>query len=54
VQDIILKADCHTACQKISCFLTEPKDSSPCSQQPATGPHPEADEYSSHLPTQFP
>jgi hypothetical protein len=25
VQDIISKADCHSACQKVSCFLTEPE-----------------------------
>jgi hypothetical protein len=38
VQDIILKADCHSARQKISSFLTETEGSSPCSQKPATGP----------------
>jgi hypothetical protein len=41
VQDIILKADCYSACQKISCFLMEPEGSLPCSQKPATGPYPE-------------
>jgi hypothetical protein len=41
VQDIILKADCHSARQKISHFLTETEGSSPCSQKPATGPYPE-------------
>jgi hypothetical protein len=30
VQDIIWKADCHSACQRISCFLMEPKGSLPC------------------------
>jgi len=32
----------------------EPEGSLPSSQQPATGPHPEPDESSSHLPTLFP
>jgi hypothetical protein len=41
VQDIILKADCHSACQKISCFLMDPKGSLLCSHKPATGPYPE-------------
>jgi len=27
VQDIISKVDCHSACQKISCFLMEPEGS---------------------------
>jgi hypothetical protein len=41
VQDIIWKADCHSARQKISRFLTEPEGSSTYSQKPATGPYPE-------------
>jgi hypothetical protein len=47
VQDIIWKADCHSARQKISRFLTEPEGSSPCSQKPATRPYPEPTEFSS-------
>jgi hypothetical protein len=38
VQDIILKANCHSACQRISYFVMEP--SLPCSQKSATGPYP--------------
>jgi len=41
VQDIILKADCHSGCQKISCSLVVPEGLLPCSQEPATGPYPE-------------
>jgi hypothetical protein len=47
VQDIIWKADCHSPCQKISCFLMEPEGSWPCSQNPDTGPYPEPAESSS-------
>jgi hypothetical protein len=47
VQDIIWKADCHSACQTISHFLMEPEGSSSCSQKPATGPYPEPAESSS-------
>jgi hypothetical protein len=47
VQDIILKADCHSACQKISCFLMEQEGSLPYSQTPATGTYPEPAESSS-------
>jgi hypothetical protein len=41
MQDIIWKADCHSACQKISSFLMEPEGSLTCSQKLATGPYPE-------------
>jgi hypothetical protein len=44
VQNIIWKADCYSARQKISRFLTEPEGSLPSSQKPATGPYPEAAE----------
>jgi hypothetical protein len=36
VQDIIWKADCHSACQKIF-FLMEPEGSLPCPHKPTTG-----------------
>jgi hypothetical protein len=32
----------------------EPEGSLPLSQQPATGPYPEPDASSSHLPTRYP
>jgi hypothetical protein len=32
----------------------ELEGSSPCSQQPATGPYPKPDASSAHLPTIFP
>jgi hypothetical protein len=41
VQDIIRKADCHSACQKHICFLMEPEGSLSCSQKLVTGPYPE-------------
>jgi hypothetical protein len=44
VQDIICKAECHSACQKISYFLVEPVGSLPCSQKPVTGLYPEQSE----------
>jgi hypothetical protein len=43
VQDYILKPCCHSACQKISCFLIEPEGS----HKPATGHYPEPAESSS-------
>jgi hypothetical protein len=46
VQDIIWKADCHSACQKYPVFFTKPEGSLPCSQKPATGPYPEPTESS--------
>jgi hypothetical protein len=42
----IWKADCHSACQKISCFPMEPEGSLLCSHKPATGPYPEPAESS--------
>jgi hypothetical protein len=54
VQDIIWKADCHSACQKISCFLMEPGGSLPCSNKPATGLYPEPAETSSPHPSLSP
>jgi hypothetical protein len=45
VQNIIWKADCHSAYQKKSFFM-EPEGSSPCSQKPVTGPCPEPAESS--------
>jgi hypothetical protein len=33
-----LKSLLYSACQKISCFLMQPEDSSPCSHKPETGP----------------
>jgi hypothetical protein len=47
VQDIIWKADCHSACQKIFRLLMGPESLLPCSQKPATGPYPEPAESSS-------
>jgi hypothetical protein len=49
VQDIIWKVDCHSACQKVFCFLMEPEGSLTCSHKPATGPYPKpAESRSSH------
>jgi hypothetical protein len=49
VQDIIWKADCHSACQNMSCFLMEPEGSLPCSHKPAIGPyHEPAESISPH------
>jgi hypothetical protein len=46
VQNIIWKADCRSAYQKISCFM-EPEGSSPSSQKLCIGPYPEPAESSS-------
>jgi len=40
VQDILRKADSHSACQQPAFFM-EPKGSLPCSQKSSTGPYPE-------------
>jgi len=47
MQDIIWKADSHSACQNYPAFFMEPEGSLPCSQKPAMGPYPEPAEYSS-------
>jgi hypothetical protein len=44
------EADSHSASQEIT---REPEGSFLCSQHPATGPYPEPDEPSPHLPTLF-
>jgi len=41
VQDMLLKAESHSACEKISCFLMEHEGSLPCTQKPATALYPE-------------
>jgi hypothetical protein len=47
VQHINWKADCHSACQEVSCFLKKPEGSLPCSYKTATGPYHEPAEFSS-------
>jgi hypothetical protein len=47
VQDIVSKADSHSAYQKYPAVFMEPQGSLPCSQKPAIGPYPEPDESSS-------
>jgi hypothetical protein len=46
------EADSRSVSQEIP-RLMEPKDSVPCSQEPATGPCPEPDESTPHPPTLF-
>jgi hypothetical protein len=41
VQDIILKADSHSSCQKYPAFFMEPEGSLQCSQKPTIRPYPE-------------
>jgi hypothetical protein len=41
VQNIILKADCHSAYKKYPAFFMEPEGSPPWSQKPAIGLYPE-------------
>jgi len=47
VQDIIWKADSHSACQKYPAFFVEPEGSLPYSQNPSTGPYSEPAEAGS-------
>jgi hypothetical protein len=47
LQDIIWKADCHSAYQENPAFYMEPEGSTLCSQNPTTGPYPEPAESSS-------
>jgi hypothetical protein len=47
VQNIIWKADCHSAYQKNPAFFMEPEVSLLCSQKPATVHYPELAESSS-------
>jgi len=44
------EANSRSARQEIPRLLLEPEGSLPCSQDPDTGPYPEPDEYSPHLP----
>jgi hypothetical protein len=53
VQDIISKADCLSACQKVS-FLMEPEGSLPYLHKPAIRPYSEPAESSSPHPSVSP
>jgi hypothetical protein len=44
------EADSCPATQEFPNILRNPECSKPCSQEPATGPYPEPDEFSPHLP----
>jgi hypothetical protein len=48
------EANSLSASQEIFRLFMEPEVSIPCSQVPATGPSPEPDESSPHLPILFP
>jgi hypothetical protein len=54
VQEIIWKADSHSAFQKYHTFFMETEGSLPCSQKPAIGPYPEPVESSSPNWSLFP
>jgi hypothetical protein len=49
----LAKSVLPSASQKIPCSLWNPESSLPCSQQPATYPYSETDEWSSHYLTHF-
>jgi len=54
VQDIIWKADWHSACQKKSRFLMESEGSLSCSQKSTIGPYPQPHQSSPYLHTLLP
>jgi hypothetical protein len=43
------EADSHPARQEVPLIFLEPEGSLPCSKEPATGPYPEPEIYSSQL-----
>jgi hypothetical protein len=45
------EANSPSLSQEIPSILWNPEDSLPCSQEPITGPYPEPDESSPHLPS---
>jgi hypothetical protein len=47
------EANSHSASQEYFAPFIEPEGSLSCSRQPPTGPYPEPDESSPHLPTLF-
>jgi len=53
VQDIISKADCHSAYQKSPALFLEPKGSLPSSQNTDIGSYVEQLQSSPHIFTQF-